>query len=323
MDSRILIVDDDEAICESLLEYMQMFGYNALTAATAEEALDILKKENIEVVITDIMLPGMDGLELTDLIKKNYDPDVIVMTGFSGDYSYEEAITRGASDFVFKPVRFEELLLRLKRVLNERQLSRERVQMLKKLQQLAITDNLTKLYNSRHFFQQIKKETERARRYNLPLALMLLDIDFFKNYNDTHGHLEGDKVLARMGEIIMSELRKIDSAYRYGGEEFTIILPETGADDAEIVGARIRSNVEKEIFRPGEDAAVGVTISMGVTEFHPREDVTAFVQRADRAMYLSKKNGRNRITLLYPENAGSKASARPKAALKSAGAGEG
>jgi len=105
----------------------------------------MLQSESVDVVITDIMLPGMDGLELTDRIRKNFEVDVIVMTGYSGDYSYEEAISKGASDFVFKPVRFEELLLRLRRVLKERRLTQERIQMLEKLKRLSITDGLTKL----------------------------------------------------------------------------------------------------------------------------------------------------------------------------------
>jgi two-component system cell cycle response regulator len=114
-------------------EFIQTSGYEASVASSAEEALDLLSVNTLEVVITDIMLPGMDGLELTDRIKRDHEIDVIVMTGYSTEYSYEEAISKGASDFVFKPVRFEELLLRLKRVLNERRLNQERVHMLEKL----------------------------------------------------------------------------------------------------------------------------------------------------------------------------------------------
>lgn len=295
-DDRILIVDDDDAIRDSMNEFIQRSGFNAFSAPSAEEALEVLHKEDIHVVITDIILPGRDGLELTDIIKKNYDIDVIVMTGYSGDYSYEEAIQKGASDFVFKPVRFEELLLRLKRVLKERRLTREKARMLDKLQNLAITDGLTKLYNSRHFYNQLEVEIGRCRRYQHPLALLLLDLDHFKNYNDTYGHLEGDKVLVRIGEIIQSCLRSMDSAYRYGGEEFTIILPETSGEEALNVAQRIRTALEAERFAPHPDASIRITISIGVTEYHRGEDVTAFVQRADKAMYVSKENGRNRVS---------------------------
>lgn len=299
MDVIVLVVDDDTAIRDSLHEFISMSNYKSYKASSAEEALELLKKINVNVVITDIMLPGLDGLELTDLIKKSYDTDVIVMTGYSGDYSYEEAINKGASDLVFKPVRYKELLLRLRRVLKEQRLTRERIQMLGKLQKLAITDGLTKLYNSRYFYNQLDLEVDRSVRYHHTLSLLLLDIDHFKDYNDTYGHLEGDKVLIRIGEIIKACLRKMDTAYRYGGEEFTVILPETSGEEAVTVAERIRTGIENEIFSPETGTKVKITISIGVTEYIPDERISALVERADKAMYVSKENGRNRISSLF------------------------
>jgi diguanylate cyclase (GGDEF)-like protein len=300
IDAHILIVDDDAAIRDSMHEFVEMSGFSSSTAANAEDALEMLQSNTVDVVITDIMLPGMDGLELTDRIRKNFEVDVIVMTGYSGDYSYEEAISKGASDFVFKPVRFEELLLRLRRVLKERRLTQERIQMLEKLKRLSITDGLTKLYNSRYFYNQLKIEIDRTTRYQRPLSLLLLDIDKFKEYNDNYGHLEGDKVLIRLGQVIKSCLRKMDSAYRYGGEEFTVILPETEGDEAATVAERIRSAVEIEHFYPQKESEpVTITISIGVTEFTWQEEIAVFVQRADKAMYQSKQAGRNRVSSLF------------------------
>ncbi|MEW6673042.1 MAG: diguanylate cyclase [Thermodesulfobacteriota bacterium] len=299
MEINILIVDDDAAIRDSLHEFISMAHYKSYKASSAEEALELLKRINMHVVITDIMLPGLDGLELTDLIKKSYDTDVIVMTGYSGNYSYEEAINKGASDLVFKPVRYKELLLRLKRVLKEQQLTRERIQMLGKLQKLAITDGLTKLYNSRYFYNQVDLEVDRSNRYHHTLSLLLLDIDHFKVYNDTYGHLEGDKVLVRIGEVIKACLRKMDTAYRYGGEEFTVILPETNGQEAIHVAERIRTSIEKEIFSPDPGKEIKITISIGVTEYITGERISALVERADKAMYISKENGRNRISALF------------------------
>ena len=261
--------------------------------------MELLAREDVHVAITDIILPGRDGLELTDYIKSGYDIDVIVMTGYSGDYSYEEAINKGASDFVFKPVRFEELLLRLKRVLKERRLTKERAKMLGKLQNLAITDGLTKLYNSRHFYNQLDVEVGRSRRYNHPLALLLLDIDHFKDFNDNYGHLEGDKILVAIGLNIEDCLRAMDSAYRYGGEEFTVILPETNGEEARTVAERIRRKIESAHNTPDATTNLSVTISIGVTEYISGEEVSAFVQRADQAMYSSKKKGRNIVTIQY------------------------
>jgi len=297
----VLIVDDDLSVRNTIHEYIANAGFSALAASSAEEALELISKNDFAVVITDIRLPGLGGLELTKVIKKKNGADVIVVTGYSDDYSYEEAINIGASDFVIKPVRLEELLLRLKRVLKERQLSTERTRMMQKLQKLATTDGLTKLYNSRSFYTQLELEVDRYNRYKHPLSLLLLDIDNFKEFNDTFGHLEGDKVLVRFSQIIKSCLRINDSAYRYGGEEFTVILPETTGDEAKTVAQRIRSTLEAEKFKPIPDKNAKITISIGVTQYFPKEELSAFIRRADKAMYLSKKNGRNRVSVLLAE----------------------
>ena len=297
----VLIVDDDLSVRNTMDEYIANAGFSTLAASSAEEALELIEKNNFAVVITDIRLPGLGGLELTKVIKQKNGSDVIVVTGYSDDYSYEEAINIGASDFVIKPVRLEELLLRLRRVLKERQLSTERTRMMQKLQKLATTDGLTKLYNSRSFYSQLELEVDRYNRYKHPLSLLLLDIDNFKEFNDNFGHLEGDKVLVRFSQIIKSCLRTNDSAYRYGGEEFTVILPETNGDEAKTVAQRIRSSLETEKFKPIPDRNAKITISIGVTQYFPKEELSAFIRRADKAMYLSKKNGRNRVSVLLAE----------------------
>jgi diguanylate cyclase (GGDEF)-like protein len=301
VDNRILIVDDKPEVRDSMSDYMRLAGFVAESVASAEDALDLLRNNLFDLVITDIVLPGLGGLELTQLVKKKYNTDVVVMTGYSDNFSYEGAISIGASDFVIKPVRLEELLLRVRRVLRERELTLERNRMMEKLQKLAVTDGLTSLFNSRHFFTQLELEVDRASRYKHPLALLLIDIDHFKDYNDTYGHLEGDKVLVRFSQILGSCLRANDSAFRYGGEEFTVILPETGAEEARTVAQRIRAAVEAEIFALRTGRSVSKTISIGVTEYCPSEEMTAFISRADAAMYLSKQNGRNRVSTLFAD----------------------
>ena len=300
---KILIIDDDAGVRDSMQEFIKDSGYDIYTASSAEEALELLKSEVVDVVITDIMLAGMDGLELTDLIKHNYDIDVIVMTGYSEKFSYEDAINKGASDLVFKPIRYRELMLRLKRVLKERQLSIDRAKMLKTLEKLAITDGLTRLFNLRHFYKQLEIEIDRCNRYGHSLALLLLDIDHFKKCNDTYGHLEGDKVLIKLGQIIKVCLRTMDSAYRYGGEEFTIILPETTGKEANNVAERISASVESKRFSTEAGEDFSITISIGVTEYFKEEQLSTFIHRADQAMYKSKAKGRNRISFLAAENA--------------------
>lgn len=298
MDPNILIVDDDAGIRKTILEFIKFAGFSVFAASNGEEALKLLKTNNIAVVITDIIMPGIDGLELTGLIKKNYDSDVILMTGYSDKYSYKEAITKGASDIIFKPVHLEELLLRLKRVFKERRLKKERTKMLEKLEELAITDELTQLYNSRRFYKQLDAEVYRFKRYKHPLSLLFLDVDHFKHYNDAYGHIQGDKVLIRLGRIIKSCLRTMDSAYRYGGEEFTVILPETEGKEAVVVASRIRALMEAEKFTPGAGKIVKLTISIGVTEYCADERISSFAERADKAMYTAKQKGKNKVAFL-------------------------
>jgi diguanylate cyclase (GGDEF)-like protein len=301
---RILVVDDKADVRDSICEYLRMTGLESESADSAEDALILIQQTHFDVVIADIEMPGLGGLELTRIVKREHHADVIVMTGYGHSYSYEDAVNIGASDFVIKPVRYEELLLRVRRVQRERELTAERNRMLEKLQKMAITDGLTTLFNSRHFYSQLELEVDRSTRYKHTLALLLIDIDRFKEFNDAFGHLEGDKVLVRFSQILKSCLRANDSAYRYGGEEFTVILPETGAEEARIVAQRIRAALEAEKFTPPPGKAVSKTISIGVTEYSPMEGLTSFIRRADEAMYLSKQNGRNRVSVLAAPVAG-------------------
>ena len=301
MTHSILIVDDDTAIMEAVEEYLNILNYDVKSASNADEALKILDSFKADIVLTDIMMQGMDGLELTRKIKASFNTDVIVMTGYSAAYSYEEAIQAGAGDFIFKPFRFEELDLRIKRVLREAELQKERTLLLKELEKLAITDALTGLYNSRHFFSQIKTEIKRYDRYFRALSLLIIDIDFFKQYNDTWGHLEGDKVLMGIGQIISSCMRSMDTAYRYGGEEFAILLPETKLQKACVVGARIKDNISSKLFEPEPGIKKSVTVSIGATELKEGEDVRSFISRTDKALYKSKDSGRNKLTYILPD----------------------
>ena len=301
MTHSILIVDDDTAIMEAVEEYLNILKYDVKSASNADEALKILESFKPDIVLTDIMMQGMDGLELTRRIKDSFEADVMVMTGYSAAYSYEEAIQAGAGDFIFKPFRFEELDLRIKRVLREAELKRERALLLKELEKLAITDALTGLYNSRYFFSQIKTEIKRYDRYSRALSLLILDIDYFKQYNDTWGHLEGDKVLMGIGQVISSCMRSMDTAYRYGGEEFAILLPETRLQKACVVGARIKDNISSTLFEPEPGINKSVTVSIGATELKEGEDFRSFISRTDKALYKSKDSGRNKLTYILPD----------------------
>ena len=295
----ILVVDDDIAIKDTTEEFLKMSGYTTASASSGEEAIELLKSFHPDIVLTDIMLNGIDGLVLTRFIKKEYKSEIIVMTGYSAAYSYEEAVNAGASDFIFKPFRFEELGLRIKRVIKELELKKANIKLITELKSLAITDGLTKLYNSRYFFKQLKGEIERHIRYSRPLSLLLMDIDDFKRFNDTFGHLKGDKVLIKVGKIITSCLRAMDTAYRYGGEEFTVILPETKIKKACVVGERIRNALLNEKINTDDSGkSMPITISVGATEFSMEDTFKSFIKRADTAMYMSKAHGKNKLTCL-------------------------
>ncbi len=162
-------------------------------------------------------------------------------------------------------------------------------------QELSVIDDLTQLYNSRHFYAQLEREIGRSNRYKQPLTLLLLDLDKFKEFNDTYGHVEGNHVLSRLGRVVKRCLRNPDSAYRYGGEEFTIMLPMTTSEEGMITAQRIQLELRKEKFSPVLDQEVYMTVSIGLAQYKPKEEMKAFVHRVDQLMYQAKKNGRNRI----------------------------
>jgi two-component system cell cycle response regulator len=161
--------------------------------------------------------------------------------------------------------------------------------------ELSIIDDLTQLYNSRHFYVQMEREMERSNRYGQPLTLLMLDLDKFKDFNDTYGHVEGDQVLLRLGQVIKRCLRETDSAYRYGGEEFMIMLPMTTSEEGIATAKRIQTELRKEAFSPVLGKEVYVTVSIGLVHYKPKEELKEFVQRVDQLMYQAKKNGRDRI----------------------------
>ena len=296
---KIAIVDEDRGTRDSVTDFLTMAGFEMFAFSSAPEVLSYLEIQPLDILITEIPLKGTDGFELTDTIKKKHNTDIIILTGFSTGHSYETAINKGASDFLFKPVRFEELLLRVKRVLHERHLTAERNEMLKQLEHMAITDPLTQLYNLRYFYNQIEKEMDRFNRYGRPLTLMLLDIDNFKIFNDTYGHLEGDRILVTLGKVITDSLRTMDTGYRLGGEEFTVLLPETTMNEGLVVAERIQKNLRNlaQVPHLGQEPEV-TTLSIGITEYVTGECPEDFVRRADKAMYLSKKRGKDLISIL-------------------------
>ena len=171
----------------------------------------------------------------------------------------------------------------------------EKIKLERELLELSITDGLTGLHNQRHFFKELDQEMERARRQKTPLCLLLFDLDAFKAYNDLNGHLEGDKVLKSVAEAVLKSIRRMDSAFRYGGDEFTVILPGAGKKEGILVAERIRKSFEKI------PSLQQISLSIGLVEFDTQYDLTTFVNHADAAMYAAKKMGGNQISVFPPD----------------------
>ena len=298
----VLIVDDDEPARETLCEMVLTAGYKVAAAPDAATALEILQSHPVTLVLTDIQMPDMNGLELTSTIKERFDADVVVLTGFAESHTYEEAIGRGASDFILKPLRLPELKARIQRVFRERKLWKERDALMEQLKRLSITDGLTNLYNRRHFYRQLGMEANRAERYGRVLSLLFFDIDSFKRFNDTYGHIAGDEALRAIARATETCLRVADSIFRYGGEEFAVILPETSGEQAIIAAHRLRTDIDQLRLSIDNQETAKITISIGVTEFSPGEEMESCVKRADQAMYNAKRSGGNQVQFISPED---------------------
>lgn len=194
------------------------------------------------------------------------------------------------------PYRSEPAMLLVIRDVTERKKAEEALRVSReRYRQLSITDDLTGLFNQRHFHEQLRSEMARSRRYDRPLALVLMDIDDFKSYNDAYGHLAGDKVLSKLGEVLMGAIRESDAPFRYGGEELAVILPETSAEEAAKLAERIREQMIQATFTPVRGTTVSTTLSMGVSVLHMDETAEDFIRRADTAMYQAKAEGKNRV----------------------------
>lgn len=277
----VLLVDDEDQMCDILGEALTQMGHHTVTARDGEEALDRIKKNTFDIVITDINMPRMDGLELIrHLARDHQEIDIIAITGHAMNYSYTDVVSAGASDFIIKPFTLNELEAKLARIVRERSLRTE-------LEHLAIRDPLTGLYNRRFFQHVARKEALRATRYRHSLFLFFFDIDHFKLYNDTRGHQAGDELLMRFAEVLSSCIRRdLDMAFRYGGDEFTLLLPHLLPAQAQVVAERIRQTYNRLGLAP-------TRLSIGMAQFHERmgdvdKDIADMVERADRALYRVK-----------------------------------
>jgi diguanylate cyclase (GGDEF)-like protein len=289
---KALVVDDEALLCELFDDMLTEMGYDIEVAMSADEALETLRKTQFDVVLLDLKLGPVSGFTVLEKIRQMYYPPmVLVMTGYGSTDVAIEAMKQGAADFIMKPVEPDLLDIRIRKVMDER-----------RAQRLAITDGLTGLYNRRYFEERLDEEIHRSRRYDRPMSIIMIDIDFFKQFNDTCGHLKGDDVLRQLSHILQDHTRETDITARYGGEEFVMILPETSLESSRMLGERIRQAVDKAVFE-GEERipAKKITVSIGVSCLTDDEGGHDALDRADRALYKSKQAGKNLVTVLTKE----------------------
>ncbi len=290
--TKILVVDDEQGTREVLLEFMRILGYQAVAVDTGEEAVHEMRKSRYDLVLTDLFLPGMDGIDVVREIKAiSADTIVIIVTAHGSIQMAIDSIREGAYDFILKPLDIDTIRVRMSKAFEFQSLYNKSQEYKKR----ATVDGLTGLWNFAHFQRLLAKEIERSRRYKYPVSLVMVDLDNFKRYNDTYGHISGNAVLMQVSTIFANFVRKADTVSRYGGEEFVIILPHTEKQYAYTLCDRLRKGVEKEPF-DGEEAMPGgkITISSGVAAF-PDDAATAeeLIDRADKALYEAKRAGRN------------------------------
>ncbi len=295
----IAIVDDDAAIRRLVRLFLRRAGYETIEFTTGTEAREELRKNAWDLAILDRRLPDLDGVVLAHELKSN--PDfrtryIIMLTGEDEQEDKVEGLELGADDYITKPFQYPELLARIRAGKRIVDLQKELMETNKRLELLSITDGLTKLYNHRYFQDELARAFDESQRYDRPLSLAIIDIDFFKKVNDAHGHAVGDEVLRQVSNLFRDSIRSTDLAARYGGEEFAVMMPETELGDAITFAEKIRGLIESTPL--GTTAgSLPVTVSIGVSSVphsrihHAKELIVA----ADKALYRAKRGGRNQV----------------------------
>ena len=294
----VLVIEDHPDQRDLLAIVLQREGYRVVTASNGVEALEKLESENVQIALSDIMMPKMDGFELIKQVRSN--PSLksiylILITARIQEGDRVRGLDLGADDYITKPFSFSELLARIR-------VGSRVVQYQQHLEYQTQVDSLTGLFNRRAFENKMNEEFERSKRYHNQLSILILDIDNFKMINDTYGHHGGDAALVKISETLRERTRQSDFPSRYGGEEFVLVLPETDQDNALQVANKIHESIRRNSFgtttRP-----FTLTVSIGVssTSAQVYSDWRDLVADADRALYLAKNSGKDRVEVWQAE----------------------
>lgn len=305
---RILVVDDSKTIRHLVAECLKTMGHDVVYSENGEQCLQYVIDNDVDLILMDVEMPGLSGVEVTKAIREFKKADwfpIIFLTSRSDDESFSNGILAGGDAYLAKPLnplRLQLTVIAMERIYMMRQKLQKTQQELqsanKQLERLSLYDQLTGLANRRHFDATLDRQFALARRNKSPLSLIICDIDYFKIYNDSYGHQQGDDCLARVAKLIGAQaLRPTDLACRYGGEEFAVILPDTTQQGGRVVAENIRQNVfDSHILHAGSKVAACVTLSMGVATYTGQFKLAPEVTKsADEALYSAKEHGRNRV----------------------------
>lgn len=291
----ILIVDDMAANIEVLAEALQD-DYNIFFAISGEDGIEIAIEQKPDLILMDIMMPGMNGYDVCKVLKNSSHTKnipVVFITAMGEDDDETLGLEVGAIDYIRKPISIPIVKARVK---NHMELKRSR----DLLEKLSTLDGLTGIPNRRRFDEFLENEWKRSKRYQLSLSLLMIDIDYFKQYNDTYGHLKGDECLKTVAKVLTGTIKRaVDLVSRFGGEEFACILADTRYHDALNVASKIQKRIKDLcIAHSNSEADAYLTISIGVATMRPAErdeNPLVLIQAADRLLYAAKSEGRNRI----------------------------
>jgi len=298
----ILIAEDDPDYRQLLSRRASRMGLEVHQAADGLQAMEALKEHKFDALVLDLYMPEHTGLEVIDAARK-IDPDIqaLILTGSASVETAVEALRAGVYDYLTKPLEsMTSFELALSRALERRYLVNENKRLFEEIQRLAVTDSLTGLYNRHKLQDSLNTEVERAKRYNRPLSIIMIDMDELKVINDTYGHAAGDEALKLVAKSIECSIRKVDLGTRFGGDEFIVLLPEADSEVAASVAKRIRETIMEMEFESGK-----LSVSMGVVQWHEGFDTPKdFVHAVDEAMYLAKRSEGERLHVLTSEAQG-------------------
>jgi len=303
MKNAVLIIDDSDQIRQEVrarLDEARMFD-SYFEAKDGIDGFKVLLNKPVDLVLCDIVMPGIDGFKFLSMKKARPEFDdipVIMLTGEDDVKLKIKALEQWASDYITKPFNAGELIARVKVHKDIKQLQEDLRESNRRLEELSNTDGLTRLYNRRYFMELLELEFQRAQRYEAKLGFVMIDIDHFKNFNDNYGHLIGDRILYEVSRILSESLRVHDIVGRYGGEEFALLMPETGSKGALVVAERYRKRIEDFVLIDDEKE-LRLTISLGVASYPDSRinSIDDLIRLADNALFQAKNNGRNRVEM--------------------------